>query len=265
MQALASGTVHEGFLNPVNADILVQIGPCAREVMPHEMDLVRQKYGYDLLPFRVAGGSYNSPGFTHSIVFYVHQSNPFNALSLNQIGSAYRQNAAVTWGDLGASGDWADKRINLWGLILPNGIANYVQVNVLNNALFRTDIQTVTTDTIPALDKITFGVALDPYAMGYSGISNWNPGVKMLAITDAPGPTVYPSYESILSKEYPLSRYVYIYVNPTIPLHPNVVEFLRVVLSYEGQKIVADCGPFLPLPASVVEEELAKLQQFVKF
>jgi phosphate transport system substrate-binding protein len=264
MQALASGTVLEGFLDPVNADITVQVGPCAREVMPHEMDLIRQKYGYNLLAFRVAGGSYNTPGFTHSIVFYVHQTNPFNALSLNQIGSAYRQNAAVTWGDLGATGDWFDKKINLWGLILPNGIANYVQLNVLNGALFRTDITTVTSDTIPALDKISFGVSQDPYAMGYSGVSNWNPGVKMLGISDPPQPTVFPTYEAILSKDYPLSRYAYIYVNPTLPLHPNVVEFLKVVLSYEGQKIVAEYGPFLPLPASVVAEELAKLQQFVK-
>jgi len=265
MQALASGTVLTGFLDPVNADIQVQVGPCAREVMPHEMDQVRQKYGYDLLPFRVAGGSYNTPGFTHSIVFYVHESNPLNELSLNQIGSAYRPNAAVTWGDLGATGEWADKRINLWGLILPNGIANYVQVNVMNGAPFRTDIKAVTSDTIPALDKISFGVSQDPYAIGYSGVSNWNPGVKILAISDPPGPSVFPSYEAILSKEYPLSRFAYIYVNPTRPLHPNVVEFLRAVLSYEGQKIVAEMGPFLPLPASIVAAELAKLQQFVKF
>jgi phosphate transport system substrate-binding protein len=265
MQALASGTVVTGFLDPVNEDILVQIGPCAREVMPHEMDLIRQKYGYDLIGFRVAGGSYASPGFTHAIVFYVHVSNPLSELTLDQIGSAFRQNAATTWGQLGATGEWADKRINLWGLVLPNGIANYVQLNVLLGSPWRTDITTVTTeaDGIPALDKISFGVSQDPYAMGYSGIANYNPGVKMLAVS-ATGPKIYPSYESILTKGYPLSRYVYIYVNPTKPLHQNVVEFLRLVLSYEGQTIVAQNSPFLPLPATVVDEELAKLDQLAK-
>jgi phosphate transport system substrate-binding protein len=264
MQALASGTAYEGFLNPVNNQLLVQLGPVAREIMPHEMALVYQKYGYDLLPFRVAGGSFDTPGFTHALVFYVNIANPINSLSFEQLTAAWRQGGLTTWGQLGATGDWADKKITFWGLILPNGIANYIQATVMNNIPYRGDINNVTTsDGIAALDKITLGVAKDLYAMGYSGLANHNAGVKILSVSAPNSPFVYPTFETILSKVYPMSRFVYVYVNPTRPLHPNVVEFLRLVLSYEGQEIVAKNSPFLPMPASVVEEELAKLDQLV--
>jgi phosphate transport system substrate-binding protein len=260
MQALASGTVYTGFLTPVST-LAVQVGPCAREQLPIELAEIRAKYGYDLLPFRVAGGSFKSPGYTHAIVFYVHKTNPLDRLSFSQLANAWRDGGVTTWGSLGATGEWADKKINLWGLVYPNGIAHYVQINVLNGGPFRTDINTVTSDTIPALDKISFAVSQDPYAMGYAGVSNWNPGVKILSVSTT-GDYVYPSWEKVLSKEYPLSRFVYINVDPNRPLHPNVVEFLRVVLSYEGQEIVAQNAAFLPLPASIVEEELRKLELF---
>jgi phosphate transport system substrate-binding protein len=262
IQALASGTVYQGFLSPVNDDITSQIGPCAREVMPHEMAEIRAKYGYDLIPFRVAGGSFASPGYTHAIAFYVNVANPLSSLSFNQLTAAWN-GVYNSWGQLGLTGEWANQKINFWGLILPNGIANYVQQTVMNGLPYRTDIKNVTTsDGIAALDKISFGVATDPYAIGYAGIPNNNAGVKMLAVSNG-GPAVVPSWETIVSKLYPMSRYAYVYVNPTLPLNPNVVEFLRLVLSYEGQKIVAENAAFLPLPASIVEEELAKLNQLV--
>jgi phosphate transport system substrate-binding protein len=261
MQALSSNTATTGFLSPVS-DVTVQIAPCAREIMPHEMAQIRAKYGYDLIPFRVAGGSFASPGFTHAIVFYVNIANPLTSLSFDLLTAAWREGGATTWGHLGLTGEWADKKINFWGLILPNGIANYVQTTVMNGIPYRTDINNVTTsDGIPALDKISLAVAMDPYAIGYSGVSNKNAGVKMLAVSSDGGTAIAPTWETIVSKVYPMSRYVHIYVNPTPPLHPNVVEFLRLVLSYEGQKIVADNAVFLPLPAFVVEEELAKLNQ----
>jgi len=264
MQALASGTVYEGFLNPVNGDMSVQIGPCARELLPAEKEKIREKYDYDLIPIRVAGGSFASPGFTHAIVFYVNVENPINSLTFEQLTAVYRQGSTITWGQLGATGDWANKKVNCWGLVLPNGIAMYVQATVMNNIPFRDDIINVTTTNgINALDKITLGVAKDPYAIGYAGIPNNNAGVKMLSVSYNMAPFVYPTFESIVSKVYPISRYVYIYINPTAPLHPNVVEFLNVVLSYDGQSIIPEWSPFLPLPASVLEEELTKLDQLV--
>ena len=103
--------------------------------------------------------------------------------------------------------------------------------------------------------------AQDIYAIGYSGIGYRTSGVRALPIAPKVGaPAVEPNYANALSKKYPLSRYLYIYVvrDPRRPMDPLTREFLKFVLSREGQEIVVKDG-FLPLPVSVVQEELAKL------
>ena len=69
------------------------------------------------------------------------------------------------------------------------------------------------------------------------------------------------SFENVMNGSYPLSRTLYIYVakEPNKPMPAQTAEFLKYILSKAGQEIVVKDG-FLPLPAKVVEKELAKLK-----
>jgi phosphate transport system substrate-binding protein len=169
-----------------------------------------------------------------------------------------------TWGDVGVTGDWASKPVHPWGLIRPNGIAHFLQMRVLGGGEWKSGIEERTTvGSLAALDAITQGVAKDPYAIGYAGFGNVTPGTKTVALAkDASGPFFKGTFQEVVEQRYPLSRVVYIYVNqpPGKPLDPKVREFLRFVLSAQGQNDILKEGIFLPLPTAMVKEELAKLK-----
>jgi phosphate transport system substrate-binding protein len=113
----------------------------------------------------------------------------------------------------------------------------------------------------PGSASVVQGVTSDRFGMGYSGIGYKTSGVKNLALAEKSGGAYSSgSYEDVISGKYPLARFLYIYVNraPGKPLDPVVQEFLHLVLSREGQEIVVKDG-YYPLPAKIVQEELAKL------
>ena len=114
----------------------------------------------------------------------------------------------------------------------------------------------------PGSASVVQGVTADRFGMGYSGIGYRTSGVKNLSLAaKAGGPYSNGSYEDVVSGKYPLSRFLYIYVNkaPGKPLDPVVREFLKLVLSREGQDVVVKDG-YYPLSAKIVQEELAKLR-----
>ena len=266
MEAKASGTAA-----PALTAGTAQLGPVAREMLPNEIAPFQQKFGY--LPFdvRVAGGSFRTPGKTHAIAFLVNAKNPIQKLTFAQLDAIYSKTRkrgykeVTTWGDVGAKGEWADKPIHLWGLIRPNGIANFVQERVLLNGDYKDGItERTTVGSLPALDAIAQGVAADPYAIGYSGFSSVIEGTRALALSiNDNGPYYKGTFEEVVSQKYPLSRVVHIYVNraPGQPLDPKIKEFLKFVLSKQGQQDVEKEGVFLPLPTQMVKEEIRKIDQ----
>jgi len=264
MQAKASGTAAPALTNG-SADI----GPVAREVLPNEAVPFREKYGYEPFAIRVAGGSYRTPGKTHAIVFVVNSKNPINKVTLTQLDAIYSKTRkrgykeVNTWGDVGATGDFADKPIHLWGLIQPNGIAHFLDERILENGDYKGDItQRTTVGNLPALDAIAQGVAADPYAIGYTGLTSVIDGTKALAVANnEKGPYYKGSFQEVVDQKYPLSRVIYIYLNrkPGEPLDPKIREFLKFILSEQGQQDVVKEGVFLPLTPQIVKEELAKL------
>src|SRR5262249_44950965 len=127
MQAKASGTAA-----PALTDGGADIGPVAREMLPNEVAPFQEKYGYAPFAIRVAGGSYRTPGKTHAIAILVNTKNPIDKLTLAQLDAIYSKTRrrgykqVNTWGDVGATGEFADKPIHLWGLVQPNGIAHFI-------------------------------------------------------------------------------------------------------------------------------------------
>ena len=265
MEAKASGTA-----GPALSSGKAELGPVAREMLPAEEQEFEKKFGYKPYAVRVAGGSYRTPGKTHAIAFFVNEKNPVGKLSFAQIDAIFsttrkRGYKEVTkWGDVGATGEWADKPIHLWGLIRPNGIAHFLEDRVLNGGEWKSGIEERTTvGSLAALDAVNQGVAKDPYAIGYAGLGNVMPGVKAVALAEASqGPHFKGTFDEVLAQKYPLSRVIYIYVNkaPGKPLDPKVSEFLKFVLSKAGQEDVVKEGIFLPLPLAMDTEELAKLK-----
>lgn len=246
-------------------------------------------FGYDPFEVMFATGGFNlRKGNTPAAIVFVNKDNPINQLSLRQLDGIFgaqrtggwngtRWSTASargpegnirTWGQLGLTGDWKDKPIHLYGIDAT--LSNWSELiqrvvfkggdkwNPAMNEIVRGGVE------IPADAQIVSSVANDPYGIGFNlmRVVEKNPGVKALAIgAQDQGPYIQPTAESCYQRTYPLVNAVYLYLNraPGNPLDPRLKEFLKFVLSREGQQIVVDDGMFIPLNPEAALEELRKL------
>lgn len=253
--------------------------------------------GYHVSSVVVATGAYDVPSRSNGMVVFVHKDNPIAKLSIAQLdgifgsqrtggmrgfqwtpsdGRSPEENIR-TWGQLGLTGEWADKPIQTYGHA-PSGAARFFQMKVLKNGdkwnpNYR---EYVETDTKMIADEDKAGqrlgvkymleheLANDRYGIAWTIMSQAQ-GVKDIkAIALSPregGPYVMPSRESFQNRTYPLARDIYIYFDrpPGKALGPKLKEFLRYMLSREGQQIVSK-GGYLPLTPAIVHEQLQKLK-----
>ena len=231
-----------------------QLGPMSRAMKAEEIDEFEKKYGYKPSVARVA---------VDGLGVFVHKDNPIRELSLQQVDAIFSKTRKgggkeiKTWGDLGLTGEWAAKPISLYGRNSASGTYGFFK----EHALYKGDYR----DTVkeqPGSASVVQGVTEDRYAIGYSGIGYKTSGVKTVALAKKAGePFVEDSPENVLTGKYPLSRFLYVYYNaaPGKPLDPLVREFLKFVVSREGQEIVVKDG-YLPVSGKIVGEELAKLR-----
>jgi phosphate transport system substrate-binding protein len=239
----------------------------SRELRPDDISGFRTKFGYDPLSVPISGGTYRHFGFLDAIGFFVHKDNPIEKLSFAQLDDIlstthHRGGTAITkWGDLGLTGEWADKPIHIYGVQPWNGFEEFVRQRVLSvpgkRGEWRTDIK---------FEKVVFPlagrVAEDRYGIGYSGLAYLDAPVKVLALSNESSPAYTPTYENVATASYPLSRLVYLNLNrkPGKPLPPAIEEFLRFVLSRDGQQIVLDQAIYLPLRESQAAQARRLLQ-----
>jgi phosphate transport system substrate-binding protein len=234
----------------------------SRELKPDDITDFKAKFGYDPLSVPICGGSYRHFGFLDAVGFFVNKDNPLEGISFEQLDgilSSTRHRGAEPiskWGQLGLTGEWADKPIHIYGIQPWNGFEEFVRQRVLSREGQRGEWK----DGIH-YDKVVFPlagrIAGDRYGIGYSGLAYIDAGVKMLALRQNPGGPYYaPTYENVALTTYPLSRVLYFNINkaPGKPLNPAVEEFLRFILSREGQQIVLDEALYLPLRAAQVEK-----------
>lgn len=247
-----------------------QFASGGRELLERDSINFRQKQGvsYDPLVIAVAGGSYRTMGFTDPFVFFVNKKNPLDRLSLTQLDAMYsttrnrgHKEDIKTWGQLGLTGDWADKPIRLMGVTAPNGYEAFLRERVLKGGKLKDAI-----DTRDTVFPLPYLVGFAPDTIGYASLSfltACTKNVKQIAIAEDDGSPYYAgTFDEVLAQKYPLSRVIYMFVHrvPGEPLDPMVTEFLRFILSRDGQQIVMDDGIYLPLPAWIVERELGKLR-----
>ncbi|MDQ2942881.1 MAG: substrate-binding domain-containing protein [Candidatus Dormibacteraeota bacterium] len=245
------------------------IAPVGREAFESELKQFTDKYGYKPLEIKVATGSVGSLGKTASSVVLVDKDNPLDCISMEQLDAVYSKTRkrgykeVKTWGDLGAGGEWADRPIKLYGLKPVNGIEQYVKQVVMLGGDYKDGIEFVKGKGFThAFTVAAEEMAKKPGGLTYALLANVTPNVKVLKLSEKTGGECYaPTVANVYPHKYPLSRYVYIYVNkpPGKPLEPKVKEFLKLVLSREGQDVVAKERVFIPLTPEVVKEELKKL------
>jgi phosphate transport system substrate-binding protein len=266
MEAKASGSG-----GPALTEGIADLAPVGRELLPAEEKGFVDKFGYKPMAIRVATGSVGSLGKTATSVVLVDKDNPLKGLTLAQLDAIYsktryRGHADITkWGDLGLGGEWGDRPIHLYGLKPVNGIEYFLKLNVLEGGEYKDNVQFVKGKGFThAFTVAAEDMATHPGGLTYALLANVTPNVKVvpLASNDG-GPFVAPTLQNVYSHRYPLSRYVYIFVNkkPGQPLEPKIKEFLKLVLSREGQDVVAKEGVYIPLTPEVVREELAKVEQ----
>ena len=248
-----------------------QLAPLSREHNPTEVEAFRARHGYAPTEIAVALGGYRTPTRTVALTFYVNDANPIAELNLQQLDAMWcttlhrgALQPITEWGQLGLTGDWAHHPIHLVGVLPPDGVPNFISRRVCNGGLLRDGILSEKNDgTTSVLTRIVEDVARDPNAIGYAGFHNRQPGTHPLLIAEtAAGPYYAGTFDEVRTAVYPLTRFVYIYVDrpPNAPLAPTVREFLRYVLSLEGQLAVEQEGIFMPLPTRIAAEQRTKLQ-----
>ena len=255
-----------GALELIKGDL--QFVMVSRELKPTDLIGFAEKFGYPPFSAPISGGTFRHFGFLDAMAFIVHPDNPLQQLTFDQIDAVYstthhRGGAAITtWGQLGLTGEWADKPIHIWGVKPWNGFEEFIRQRALSvggqRGEWRPDINF--TETV---FPISPAVAADRYALGYSGLAYIDDDVKKLdLVPPMGGPAVKPSNEEVNAVRYPLCRLVFFNTNkrPSQPLEPVLEEFLKFILSREGQQIILDQAVFIPLRAEQAAASRALLQ-----
>ncbi len=245
----------------------VDIAFVSRELKPTDVSSFHAKHGYDPTSVPVSGGSWRQFGFLDAVTIIVNKSNPVRQLTIDQLDAVFSRShlrgdrPAVTWGQLGARGAWAEKPVHVYALKPWGGYEEFVRERVLDfggkRGHWRDDLH---------FDKLVFPiagrVAADPDGIGITGLAFLDAPVKVLAVGEG-ADVVSPTFTNVALGRYPLSRLVYGNVNrrPGRPLPPVVQEFLRLILSRQGQLDVRREGIFLPLREFQVNaaERIARL------
>jgi phosphate transport system substrate-binding protein len=232
-----------------------------RILLPEEVVPFQMRFNRDPLAIRVGRGSYSKLDLTPAIVVCVNPANPLDRLTTEEVARIFTSGGGTgdltTWGQVGLSGIWSRRPIQPIGMARRTGEAVFMK--------------TVKFGDFPLSDRyegmksgdIAQRLQGDVTAIALVDLAHFPAGAKVVAIGPSEaGPFSRASYEDVLAGRYPYSSYIYFYLNhaPGAPLDPFAKEYLRMVLSQEGQRALTDQpNGFLPLTAAEASAELAKL------
>ncbi|WP_406668076.1 PstS family phosphate ABC transporter substrate-binding protein [Gallaecimonas sp. GXIMD1310] len=237
---------------PALTEGTAQFGPMSRPMKRRERDAFEKHYGYPPIQVPVA---------IDALAVYVNQDNPIKGLTLRQVDSLFSATLRCggqpisRWGQLGLQGDWARRSIQLYGRNSVSGTYGYFKEKALCNGDFKNKV-----NEQPGSASVIQSVSASLNAVGYSGIGYRTSGVRALPLSLDGQHYVSATAANAISGQYPLSRYLYIYINkpPGQPLAPLQAEFLKLVLSKTGQQLVARDG-YVALPAAIVHQQRQRL------
>ena len=228
------------------------LGPMSRKMKDKELASFEKKFGYKPTAIPVA---------IDALAVYVHKDNPIQGMTIADVDAIYSSTRKCggnvdlsVWGDLGLEGNWAKRDIQLFGRNSVSGTYGYFKKKALCKGDFKS-----TVNEQPGSASVVQSVSSSLNGIGYSGIGYKTSGVKALPLSKkADGEKIAATSENAISGDYPLARFLYIYVNkaPGKPLSPLESEFIRMVLSTQGQKVVVKDG-YIPVPSKVADKALA--------
>lgn len=239
---------------PALIEATAQLGPMSRAMKSKETDAFEKKFGYKPTPVRTS---------LDSLAVFVNKDNPVAGLNIEQVDAVFSKNRkcgavtdVTTWGDAGLTGTWTTAPISLYGRNSASGTYGFFKKKALCKGDYKDTVKEQ-----PGSASVVQGVSEDPNGAGYSGIGYTTSGVRAVALAESGTDYVEPNYDNVASGKYPLARFLYIYVNkaPNSALDPLTSEFLKFVLSKEGQEIVVKDG-YYPLSAGLVNEDRTALR-----
>jgi phosphate transport system substrate-binding protein len=231
-----------------------QLGPMSRPMKGTEMDQFEKRFGYKPVAVRVA---------VDALAVYVNKDNPLKCMTMAQVDAVFSKSRRYgyredikTWGQLGLKGEWASRPVSIYGRNSASGTYGFFKEHALKNGDFRDEVKEQ-----PGSASVVQGVTVDRYGIGYSGIGYATAGVRAVPLAAKEGAKCFEAVpDNAYSGDFPLSRFLYVYVNraPGKALEPITREYIRLVLSREGQEVVIKDGYF-PIPSSIAKEELNKV------
>jgi phosphate transport system substrate-binding protein len=239
---------------PALTEGTANLGPMSRKMKDQELQAFEAKFGYKPTAVPVA---------IDALAVFVNKDNPIKFLTIAQVDAIFSstrkcggEKDITTWGGVGLTGAWASRTMQLYGRNSVSGTYGYFKENGLCKGDFKTNV-----NEQPGSASVVQSVGTSVNAIGYSGIGYVTSGVRTVPLAKKAGEPFVPAEEQhVLSGKYPLSRYLYVYVNkaPNKPLPPLELEFIKMVLSKQGQAVVVKDG-YIPLPAMAAERALAEL------
>jgi phosphate transport system substrate-binding protein len=230
-----------------------QLGPMSRPMKGTEIDAFEKKFGYKPTGLRSS---------VDALAVFVNKDNPIKCLTMAQTDAIFSKSRRYgykedvkTWGQLGLTGDWANRSLSLFGRNSASGTYGFFKEHTLKNGDYKDEVKEQ-----PGSASVVQGVTVDRYSIGYSGIGYATSGVRAVPIAEKPGAScVEATAENAYSGKYPLARFLYVYVNkaPGKGLDPLMREFVKFMFTRQGQEVVIKDGYF-PVPNPIAKEELSR-------
>jgi phosphate transport system substrate-binding protein len=241
---------------PALTESTSNLGPMSRKMKSKEIAAFEKKFGYKPTAIPVA---------IDALAVYVHKDNPIKGLAIADVDAIFSSTRKcggkkdfTKWGDLGMGGAWAGRSIQIYGRNSVSGTYGYFKKKALCKGDYKNNV-----NEQPGSASVVQSVSSSLNGIGYSGIGYKTSGVKAVPLTKKAGkPFIAATPDNAVNKTYPLARFLYVYVNkhPNKPLPPLEREFIKLVLSKVGQKVVVKDG-YIPLPAKVAAKSLAALEK----
>lgn len=241
---------------PALTEGTANFGPMSRAMKTEEIQAFEAKHGYKPTAVPVA---------IDVLAVYVNKDNPIEGLSITQVDAIFSATRKcggakdlTRWGDVGLTGAWANRDFTVYSRNAVSGTYGYFKDEALCKGDFKSSILEQ-----PGSASVVQGISESINGIGYSGIGYVTSGVRALPLSKKDGqPYVAADATHALDGTYPLSRVLFMYINkhPNRPLDALQLEFVKLILSKQGQQTVERDG-YIPLPASIANKALAELQK----
>ncbi|MBB1488360.1 PstS family phosphate ABC transporter substrate-binding protein [Oceanospirillum sediminis] len=239
---------------PALTEGTANLGPMSRKMKDKELEAFENKHGYKPVAVPVA---------IDALAVFVHKDNPIKGMSIQDVDAVFSSTRKCggaqdisKWGEVGLTGSWENRTIQLFGRNSVSGTYGYYKKKALCKGDYKNSV-----NEQPGSASVVQSVSTSINAIGYSGIGYKTSSVRAIPLAKKPGqPFIEATPDNAVNGKYPLSRFLYVYVNkkPNQPLQPLEREFVKMVLSKVGQEVVVKDG-YIPLPAGVVQKTLKAL------